>query len=96
MNVKHKIEMNFEDAPDTITPEIYARIRGHSTDWARKKFKEKNFPIIEGGKQIADKTAVKLYDMGISPKTHTKEAIEYLTYLEIQKLNKRLLERSNQ
>lgn len=89
MNVKHEIEMNFDEAPDTITPEIYARIRGHSTEWARKKFKEKNFPLIQGGKQIADKTAVKLYDMGIDIKNQAKQGIEYLILLELQKINER-------
>ena len=37
MNVKREITLNWDDAPDTITPEIYARIRGHSNEWARKK-----------------------------------------------------------
>lgn len=87
MNVKKVATMNWEDAPDTITPEIYAKIRGHSTQWARNKFNEKNFPIIEGGKQIADKTAVRLYDMGFNPKDNQKSSIEFLILLELQKLN---------
>ena len=64
MNVKREITLNWDDAPDTITPEIYARIRGHSNEWARSRFKEKNFPRLESGKLVADKTAVRLYDMG--------------------------------
>ena len=87
MNVKKEITMTFEEAPDTITPEIYAKIRGHSTQWARDKFNQKDFPTIEGGKQIADKTAVKLYDMGINPKTNPKQSIEFLILLELKKLN---------
>ena len=90
MNVKKEISMNWEDAPDTITPEVYAKIRGHSTQWAREKFKEKDFPLIEGGKTIADKKAVMLYDMGISIKNNQKAGIEYLILLELQKLNERI------
>jgi len=87
LNVKKEITMTFEEAPDTITPEMYAKIRGHSTQWARDKFNQKDFPTISGGKQIADKTAVKLYDMGINPKTNQKQSIEFLILLELKKLN---------
>lgn len=92
MNVKKEITMNWEDAPDTITPEIYANIRGHSTQWARERFNEKDFPRIEGGKQIADKTAVKLYDMGINIKEQQKHGIEFLILLELKKINERRAE----
>ncbi len=81
--------MNWEDAPDTITPEIYAKIRGHSEQWARDRFNEKDFPKLESGKQIADKTAVRLYDMGINTKTQAKQGIEFLIFLELQKINER-------
>lgn len=90
MNVKKEVEMNWEDAPDTITPEIYAKIRGHSEQWARDKFNEKNFPKLESGKQIADKTAVRLYDMGINIKNNPKQSIDFLMLLELQKLNERI------
>ena len=89
MNVKNEPTMTWNEAPDTITPEIYAKIRGHSTQWARNKFKEKNFPLIQGGKQIADKTAVRLYDMGLNPKINSKESIDFLILLELQKINER-------
>ena len=89
MNVKKQITMNWDEAPDTITPEIYAKIRGHSDNWARERFKEKNFPRIESGKMTADKTAVRLYDMGIIVKNNPKQSIEYLILLELQKLNER-------
>lgn len=89
MNVKKEVEMNWEDAPDTITPEIYAKIRGHSEQWARDRFNEKNFPKLESGKQIADKTAVRLYDMGINIKNNPKQSIEFLILLELQKINER-------
>ena len=56
MNVRKEATMNWEDAPDTITPEIYAQLRGRSVRWARSKFKEKNFPLIDNGKPISSKT----------------------------------------
>lgn len=90
MNVKKEVEMNWEDAPDTITPEIYAKIRGHSEQWARDRFNEKGFPKLESGKQIADKTAVRLYDMGINIKNNPKQSIEFLILLELQKINERV------
>ena len=88
MNAKRQATLNWEDAPDTLTPEMYAKIRGHSVQWARDRFNEKGFPKIESGKQIADKRAVMLYDMGINPKTNPKQSIEYLILLELQKLTK--------
>ena len=82
--------MNWEEAPDTITPEIYAKIRGKSLQWARNRFNERDFPKLESGKQIADKTAVRLYDMGINIKNNSKQGIEFLMLLELQKLNERI------
>ena len=69
------------------TTEIYAKIRGHSENWARERFSEKNFPRLDSGKMIADKTAVRLYDMGIIEKDNPKQSIEYLILLELQKIN---------
>lgn len=89
LNVKREITLNWEDAPDTITPEIYAQIRGHSPEWARNRFKEKNFPRLESGKLVADKTAVRLYDMGIDIKNNPKQSVELLILLELQKMNER-------
>lgn len=89
MNVKKEITINWDEVPDTITPEIYAQIRGHSPEWARTRFKDKNFPRLESGKMIADKTAVRLYDMGIIVKNNPKQSIEYLILLELQKLSKK-------
>ena len=88
MNVKKEVCLSWSEAPDTITPEIYAKIRGYSTQWARDKFKEKDFPLLDGGKLIADKTALRLYDMGINPKQNPKQSIEVLILLELQKINK--------
>lgn len=91
MNVKKEITMKWEDAPDTISPEIYAQIRGISQQKARDMFNTKGFPRLDsaGTKQLADKTAVRLYDMGINPKTNPKTSIEYLILLELQKINER-------
>ena len=89
MNVKKEVTMNWEDAPDTITPEIYAKVRGRSIQWARDKFNEKNFPRLDGKLLIADKTAVKLYDMGINPKQNQKASVDYLILLELRKLNEK-------
>lgn len=90
MNVKKEVEMNWEDAPDTITPEIYAKIRKHSVQWARDRFNKNDFPKLESGKQIADKTAVKLYDMGINIKNNPKQSVDFLILLELQKINERI------
>lgn len=90
MNVKKEITLSWEEAPDTITPEVYSEIRGIGVKNARNIFKRKDFPRIEsaGNKQLADKTAVRLYDMGISTKTNAKQGIEYLILIELQKLTK--------
>lgn len=88
MNVKHEATLNWDEAPDTVTPEIYAKIRGHSLQWARDKFNEKDFPRLESGKQIADKTAVRLYELGINIKQNQKQGIEFLILLELQKMNR--------
>lgn len=87
MNVKREITLNWDDAPDTITPELYAKIRGHSDEWARDRFKERNFPRLKSGKLVADKTALRLYDMGIDIKNNPKQSIELLILLELQKMN---------
>ena len=91
MNVKKEITMVWEEAPDTITPEMYAQIRGIGTQTARNIFNSKGFPRIEGAgaKPIAEKIAVQLYDMGLNPKQNQKQSIEYLILLELKKLNKK-------
>ncbi len=96
MNVKREVTMNWNNAPDTITPEIYAQIRGHSVQWARNKFDEKDFPRLESKKKIADKTAVRLYELGINPKQNQKAGIEFLILLELQKLTKSKEEQTNE
>lgn len=90
MNNKITPTMTWEEAPETLTPEIYAKIRGIAPNKAREKFKEKGFPLVSGGKQIADKTAVRLYDMGINPKIQTKESISFLILSELKNINSQL------
>lgn len=89
MNVKKEISMNWDEAPDTITPEIYAEVRGHSLQWAREQFNKKDFPKLDSGKLIADKTAVRLYEVGINMKNNPKLGIDYLILLELKKINER-------
>lgn len=58
----------YEELPDTITPYDYAEWRGIGENKAREIFNSKDFPRIPGTgvKQLADKTAVRLYDMGLN------------------------------
>ena len=91
MNVKKEITLTWDEAPDTINPDMYAQIRGISPQKARDLFNTEGFPRLEsvGNKQLADKTAVRLYDMGINPKSNQKTSIEFLILLELKKLNER-------
>ena len=63
-----KASKNYKDLPDTITPLDYAEWRGVGGNTARNIFNSKGFPRVKGAgvKQIADKRAVLLYDMGLS------------------------------
>ncbi len=67
MKVK-KSTKTFSELPDTITPYDYAEWRGVGENKAREIFKSKGFPRIEGVgvKQIADKRAVYLHELGLS------------------------------
>ena len=60
--------ITFEELPETITPLDYANWRGIGENKAREIFNSKGFPRIKGTgvKQVADKTAVKLYDLGLT------------------------------
>lgn len=66
MQVK-KSTVTFESLPDTITPYDYAEWRGIGENKAREIFNSKGFPRIKGVgvKQIADKRAVFLYELGL-------------------------------
>lgn len=57
----------YEDLNDTITPFDYAEWRGIGENKAREIFNRKDFPRLKGTgvKQLADKRAVYLYDLGL-------------------------------
>lgn len=67
MQVK-KPSKNYEDLPETISPLEYAEWRGIGENKAREIFNSKGFPRIQGTgvKQLADKVAVRLYELGLS------------------------------
>lgn len=66
MQIK-KSKKIFSELPDTITPHDYADWRGIGENKAREIFNRKDFPRIKGTgvKQVADKRAVLLYDLGL-------------------------------
>ena len=57
----------FNELPDKITPYDYADWRGVGEGKAREIFSSKGFPKIKGTgvKQLADKRAVLLYELGL-------------------------------
>lgn len=72
----------FNELPETITPYDYADWRGIGESKAREIFNGKGFPRIKGTgvKQLADKRAVLLYELGL------KEEEKQNTLKEIAKL----------
>lgn len=74
MQIK-KPTITFNDLPETITPLDYAEWRGIGESKAREIFNRKDFPRLKGTgvKQLADKTAVRLYDLGL--KDEEKQAV---------------------
>ena len=58
----------YSELNETITPLDYAKWRGIGENKAREIFNRKDFPRIQGTgvKQVADKRAVFLYDLGLS------------------------------
>lgn len=67
MSRKVEPTMRWEDAPDTITPEILARILGKSPITVRKYFNEADFPKIKND-FIADKEMARLWCQGLYKK----------------------------
>ena len=65
MQIK-KPTKTFNELPETITPLDYAEWRGIGESKAREIFNRKDFPRLKGTgvKQLADKRAVYLYDLG--------------------------------
>ena len=66
MQIK-KPTKTFIELPETISPIEYAEWRGIGENKAREIFNSKDFPRIKGTgvKQLADKRAVYLYDLGL-------------------------------
>ena len=67
MQIK-KTTKTFEELPETINPLDYAAWRGIGESKAREIFNSKGFPRLKGTgvKQLADKVAVRLYELGLS------------------------------
>lgn len=67
MQIKKSVK-RYEELPDTITPYDYANWRGVGENTAREKFNSKGFPRIKGTgvKQLADKRAVLLFELGLN------------------------------
>lgn len=67
MQIK-KSTIKFKDLPETISPLDYANWRGIGESKAREIFNSKGFPRLQGTgvKQLADKVAVRLYELGLS------------------------------
>ena len=67
MQIK-KPTITFKDLPETINPLDYANWRGIGESKAREIFNRKDFPRLKGTgvKQLADKVAVRLYELGLS------------------------------
>ena len=66
MQIKKPI-LKYEELPETISPLDYAEWRGIGENKAREIFNSKGFPRLQGTgvKQLADKRAVYLYDLGL-------------------------------
>lgn len=67
MQIK-KPTKTYDELPDAITPFDYAEWRGVGENTARNIFNRKDFPRIKGTgvKQLADKRAVYLYELGLT------------------------------
>lgn len=65
---ERKPTKNYSELNDTITPLDYAEWRGVGGNTARNIFNSKGFPRLQGTgvKQVADKRAVLLYELGLS------------------------------
>ena len=85
MQIK-KSTKNYNDLPDTITPYDYMEWRGVGENIAREIFNSKGFPRIEGTgvKQLADKRAVLLFELGLKEEDR-KEVLKEIARQIIQK-----------
>lgn len=76
---ERKSTVTFTELPDTITPMDYANWRGIGENKAREIFNSKGFPRIQGTgvKQLADKRAVFLFELGLQEEDR-KEVLKEL------------------
>ena len=67
MQIK-KSTITYQDLPETISPLDYAEWRGIGENKAREIFNSRGFPRLQGTgvKQLADKRAVYLYELGLT------------------------------
>jgi len=72
--IDEKTSVTYEELPDTITPNDYAKWRRIGLNAAREAFKSRGFPILPhiGQKQLADKRAVLLFELGMNDEERTK------------------------
>lgn len=70
----------YEELPETITPLDYANWRGIGENKAREIFNSEGFPRLQGTgvKQLADKRAVLLYELGLKPE-EKQEVLKEIT-----------------
>lgn len=85
--------LRWDDAPDTVTPEIVSSILGCSKKTAEKYFGENDFPCLDKIGLKADKEAARLYFQGFRVKQNPKNCTEQLILLELKKLNSKFEER---
>lgn len=92
MKKKKEELMNWDEAPDIITPHDLSKITGIGIQSCRKIFDDSKFPLISkkliGNQYVADKEAVRLYLQGFDIKSKDKSALLMLIYQELQTINK--------
>lgn len=83
-----KATIKYEDLPDTITPIEYMQWRGCGRATADAVFHAKDFPRLQntGTKLLADKVAVRLYELGLSEEDR-KEVLKEIAREMIRKEN---------
>lgn len=88
MSKKIEPSMTWNEAPDTITPEILGKILGKHPITTRKYFMMNSFPKIAND-FIADKEAVRLWCQGALTKGNNNSSISLLI-METRKTNELL------
>lgn len=88
MRHKAKQDLTWNTAPDTLTPNILARILGVGTQKAREMFNDRTFPR-QNEELKADKEAVRLWWQGLYRKNEKDSTIGMLL-IEQRKTNKLL------